>query len=79
MRIDERVARCFTFLRGPEFNYLLEYFRAKRQESLEMMAQVSDTDKIYRFQGEAGVYKEILDSIENAEALIAKFNAKSRP
>jgi hypothetical protein len=72
MRIDERVARCFTFLRGPEFDHLTEYFRAKRQESLEMMAQVTDTEKIYRLQGEAGAYKEILDLVENAEALIVK-------
>jgi len=79
MRIDERVARCFTFLRGPEFNHLVEYFRAKRQESLEMLAQVHDQHMIYRLQGEVGVYKEILDSIENAEALIAKLNAKGRP
>jgi hypothetical protein len=44
-----------------------------------MMAQVTDPEKIYRLQGEVGVYKEILDTIENAEALIAKFNTKSRP
>ena len=79
MRIDERVARCFTFLRGPEFNHLVEYLRAKRQGSLEMMAQITDADKIYRLQGEVGVYKELLDTIENAEALIVKFNTKSRP
>lgn len=72
MRIDERIAHCFARLRSPEFAPLLEYLRAERHETLEMMAQVADPDKIYRLQGEAGKLKEILGYIESAEALITK-------
>lgn len=72
MRIDERIARCFALLRGPEFIPLLEYLRAERHESLEMMAQVADPEKIYRLQGEAGKLKELLGYIESSETLIAK-------
>lgn len=72
MRIDERIAQCFARLRAPEFAPLLEYLRAERHESLEMMAQVADTDKIYRLQGEVGKLKEILGYIEGSETLIAK-------
>ena len=72
MRIDEQTARCFSHLRAPEFAAFLEYARAKRQAALEILAQVSEPEKIYRLQGEAGVWAEILSNVESAEALIAK-------
>lgn len=72
MRIDERVARCFAHLRAPEFQALTEYFRAARQECLEKMARVTEPEKIYRLQGEAGTYEELIEYVESAEALIAK-------
>lgn len=72
MRIDERVARCFAHLRAPEFLALVDYFRAARQECLEKMAQVTEPEKIYRLQGEAGMLQDLIQYIENSEALIAK-------
>ena len=72
MRIDERIARCLGWLRAEEFSPLLEYLKAEKQETLEMMAQVVDLDKIYRLQGKAGSLGELIQLIEGAEALIAK-------
>jgi hypothetical protein len=72
MRIDERIARCFSWLRSTEYDPLKEYLRAERQGVLEQMAQVQDEKVIYRLQGEAVALKRFLDNIENAEALITK-------
>jgi hypothetical protein len=72
VRIDERVARCFAHLRAPEFIALTDYFRAARQECLEKMARVNETELIYRLQGEAGAYEELLEYVEGAEALLTK-------
>ena len=79
MRIDERIARCFSLLRGPEFEPLLAYLKSKRLETLEDMAHTSDEKLVFKFQGEAKVLKELLDNIEKSETLIAKFKANSRP
>lgn len=79
MRIDERVARCLTHLRAQEFEPLLAYFKSKRLETLENMAQTSDEKLIFKFQGEAKMLKELIDNIEGAENLIAKLKANSRP
>lgn len=72
MRVNERVARCFAHLRAEEFNPLVEFFRAERQEILERMAQIPDEKVIYRLQGEAAKLKDFLDYVEGAEELIAK-------
>lgn len=36
------------------------------------MARVTEPEKIYRLQGEAGAYEELIEYVESAEALIAK-------
>jgi hypothetical protein len=72
MRIDEQTARSFSYLRSPEFVAFLDYVRARRQTTLELLAQVTEPEKIYRLQGEVGVWAEILSNVESAEALIAK-------
>jgi hypothetical protein len=72
MRIDEQTARCFSHLRAPEFAAFLEYVRARRQITLELLAQVTEPEKIYRLQGEVGAWTEILSNVESAEALIVK-------
>ena len=79
MRSDERVARCLSHLRAPEFEPLMAYFKSKRLETLEQMAQTTDEKIIFRLQGEAGAYSEILKYVNDAEALIAKLKANSRP
>lgn len=72
MRIDERIARCFSQLRAPEFQPLVDFLRAERHETLERLAQVQDRDTIYRLQGEVVKLRDLLGYIEGAEALIAK-------
>lgn len=78
MKIDEKVVRCFSHLRAPEFAPFLEYLKAEKQQALEMMAQVTDVDKIYRLQGKAGAVGDLISYVENAEALIAKFSANRK-
>lgn len=72
MRIDERVARCLTHLRAPEFEHFREYLRAKRQGALEKLAVSQDEKMIFKLQGEAGALEELLTNIEGAEALLQK-------
>lgn len=79
MRIDERVARCLSHLRAQEFEPLLMYFKSKRLETLENMAQTSDEKLIFKFQGEAKALAELIENIEKSETLIAKLKANSRP
>ena len=79
MKIDERIARCFSHLRAQEFEPLRAYFKNKRLETLENLAQTIDEKLIFKFQGEAKVLAELLEHIENAETLIAKLKANSRP
>lgn len=78
MKLDEKVIRCFTQLRSPEMQPLMEYLAALRLEALEMMGQVTDVDKIYRLQGKAGAIREILELVESAEVVIAKMNANRK-
>ena len=79
MKIDERVARCLTHLRASEFDHFREYLRAKRQWALERMAETSDEKLIFKFQGEISVLGELLSNIEQADILVAKLRANSRP
>jgi hypothetical protein len=72
MRIDERIARCFSQLRAQEFQPFVEYLRAERHETLEALTQVHDQNTIYRLQGKAVLLGELLGYVEGAEALIAK-------
>jgi hypothetical protein len=72
MRIDERIARCFSQLRSSEFQPLVEYLRAERHEILEQLVQVQDQNTIYRLQGKAGLLGDLLGYVEGAETLIAK-------
>ena len=77
MRIDERVARCLTHLRGPEFEPLLGYLEAKRLQALENMALTTDEKIIFRLQGEVGALGELISNVKGAEALIAKLKKNS--
>jgi hypothetical protein len=77
MRIDERVARCLTHLRGPEFEPLLGYLEAKRLQALENMALTTDEKLIFRLQGEVGALGELISNVKGAEALIAKLKKNS--
>lgn len=79
MKIDERIARCFSHLRAQEFEPLRAYFKNKRLETLENLAQTTDEKLIFRLQGEAGMLGELISHIEKSEILIAKLKANSRP
>jgi hypothetical protein len=72
MRIDERIARCFSQLRAQEFQPLVEYLKAERNETLEALTQVQDQNTIYRLQGKAVLLKDLLEYVEGADALVAK-------
>lgn len=72
VRIDERVARVMAQLRSPAMAPFLDYLRAQRQETLEQLTQAGTDTQVYRLQGEAGLLKHLLESIEKAEALLQK-------
>ena len=78
MKLDEKVVRCFSHLRAPEFAPLVEYLKAYRLETLERMAQVGEPDKVYRLQGQVGAIREILDLVEGAESIMARMNANRK-
>lgn len=80
LRVDnELVARCFVLLRDPQFAPLVEYMRDSRNDTLNSLAETGDARRIHMLQGAAGVFKEILEHIDQAEILIKKLRANGRP
>lgn len=76
VRIDERVARCLTMLRSPEFKPLLEFLSARQQETLDRLVDAQDKDQMVRLQGRAVELKEFLELVQQSETLFAKIRGK---
>lgn len=72
VRVDERVARCLSVLRSPEMQPLLEFLKARRQDTLERLGDVQGEEMKSRLQGRNLELKEILEMVEQAEMLYAK-------
>lgn len=72
VRVDERVARCLALMRSPEMQPLIEFLRARRQETLERLGDVQGEEMKSRLQGRNLELKEILEMVEQAETLFAK-------
>lgn len=72
VRVDERVARCLVLLKSPEFKPLLEFLQARKQDTLDSLVNVQDKDQMIRLQGRAIELKEILELVDQGDALIAK-------
>lgn len=72
VRVNERVARCFALLRSPEFRSLVEFLQERRQETLERLGEASGEEMKCRLQGRQAEIKEILEFIEQGEALLNK-------
>ena len=72
VRVDERVARCLSVLRSPEMQPLLEFLKARRQDTLERLGDVQGEEMKSRLQGRNLELKEILEMVDQAEMLYAK-------
>lgn len=72
VRVDERVARCLTVLRSQEFKPLLEFLKARQQETLERLVDAQDKEQMVRLQGRALELKDFLELVEKGETLLAK-------
>ena len=72
VRVDERVARCLALLRSPEMQPLIEFLKARRQETLERLGDVQGEEMKSRLQGRNLELKELLEMVEQAEMLYAK-------
>lgn len=72
VRVDERTARCFALLRAPEMQPLVEFLKARRQETLERLGEATGEEMKSRLQGRQIELKEILEMVEQGETLFAK-------
>lgn len=72
VRVDERVARCLSLLRSPELKPLLEFWKARQQETLARLVDTQDKDQMVRLQGRAIELKELLELVEQGDVLLAK-------
>ena len=72
VRVDERVARCLALMRSPEMQPLIEFLKARRQETLERLGDVQGEEMKSRLQGRNLELKEILEMVDQAEMLYAK-------
>ena len=72
VRVDERVARCLALMRSPEMQPLIEFLKARRQETLERLGEATGEEMKSRLQGRNLELKEILEMVEQAETLFAK-------
>lgn len=59
-------------LRSPEFKPLLEFLKARQQETLGRLVDAQDKDQMVRLQGRSIELKEILELVEQGEALLTK-------
>jgi len=72
VRVDERTARCFALLRAPEMQPLVEFLKARRQETLERLGEATGEEMKSRLQGRQIELKEFLEMVEQGETLFAK-------
>lgn len=72
VRVDDRVARCFSLMRTQDMQPLLEYLKARRQETLERLGEATGEEMKSRLQGRQIELKEILEMVEQGETLFAK-------
>jgi hypothetical protein len=72
IRVDERTARCFALLRAPEMQPLIEFLKARRQETLERLGEATGEEMKSRLQGRQIELKEFLEMVEQGETLFAK-------
>jgi hypothetical protein len=72
IRPDERVARCLIMLRDPQFSPLIEYWRLQRAETVNTLVKLTDVPHIHRHQGSIEKLDEMLQAVEQSEALYKK-------
>ena len=72
VRVDDRVARCFSLMRTQDMQPLVEYLKARRQETLERHGEATGEEMKSRLQGRQIELKEILEMVEQGETLFAK-------
>tara|TARA_R110000868_G_scaffold290029_1_gene550289 strand:+ start:278 stop:511 length:234 start_codon:yes stop_codon:yes gene_type:complete len=72
VRVDDRVARCFSLMRTQDMQPLVEYLKARRQETLERLGEATGEEMKSRLQGRQIELKEILEMVEQGETLFAK-------
>ena len=72
VRVDERVARCLTLLKSPEFQPLVEFWQKQHADTLMRLCEVRDKDEMCRLQGRALQVKEFLDLVDEGSTLLAK-------
>jgi hypothetical protein len=72
VRVNHQIAKCLTVLRNPEMQPLLNFLRARQQETFERLVDTQDKDQMVRLQGRAVELKEILELVEQSESLLAK-------
>ena len=72
VRVDERVARCLTLLKSPEFQSLIEFWQKQHADTLMRLCEVRDKDEMLRLQGRALQVKELLGLVDEGSTLLAK-------
>lgn len=70
--IDERVAGCLARLNAPDFGPLMEFLKARQQETLMRLVEVQDVNQVLRLQGRSSELKEILELVGRGQALLTK-------
>ena len=69
------VATAFMRLRAPELAPIVAHLEAELSEAREQASLLADDLQLRRAQGRAQLAKELLDLIDNAQAIAAKLNA----
>ena len=72
VRVDERVARCLTLLKSPEFQSLIEFWQMQHADTLTRLCEARDKDEMLRLQGRALQVKELLALVDEGSTLLAK-------
>lgn len=77
-QITFSIANAFSKLRAPDFEPVLTYLRAERQDAMELMTRLSDEQSWRQLQGKAKLIEELLTLVETSPELMAKLQRASR-
>jgi hypothetical protein len=72
MKLNARIARCLCRLQDPEFEPLLDFLRAARDDEHAMMEVAADEAQLRRGQGRARLLGELLTEIDRARETLKK-------
>lgn len=69
---EARLWRCFSQLREPGFEPLVEHLKGKLGKAQRTLLAATDLQTVFRAQGEASALADLLDSVERSSEILRR-------